>query len=106
MVNSFLGVLAVSTVLGSGALLIDVLLNFLRERSRRRGLNPDEEPFDGTDEAITDLSPDGHVFFEGAVWSADSSVAIPRGGVVRVTRRKGIRLHVEPPATENHESAK
>jgi len=51
-------------------------------------------------EALTDLSPNGKVFFNGTYWDATSnSGVIPRGTRVRVVKMDRLRLFVvRPPA--------
>ncbi len=47
-------------------------------------------------EARTDVQKEGSVYISGEMWTARSPVLIPRGARVRVTRREGFVLDVEP----------
>ena len=49
-----------------------------------------------TGEARTDIRAEGTVYVDGEDWSARSGVLIPAGSKVRVLRREGLVLEVEP----------
>jgi membrane-bound serine protease (ClpP class) len=52
--------------------------------------------------AQTDLQPDGLVHVQGEQWRARAAQPIPQGTRIRVVRREGLTVHVEPvtPANE------
>ncbi|MBN1372998.1 MAG: hypothetical protein JW987_13760 [Anaerolineaceae bacterium] len=49
--------------------------------------------------AKTDLRPQGAIFVGGEQWTANSEEYIPAGSAVRVVRRSGLVLDVEPVST-------
>jgi membrane-bound serine protease (ClpP class) len=50
--------------------------------------------------ATSELAPDGMVFVRGEYWKAVSPRPLPPGTRVRVTAIQGLRLTVEPIATQ------
>jgi membrane-bound ClpP family serine protease len=52
-------------------------------------------------EARTDISTEGSVQINSELWSARSSVPIPSGTKVRVVKREGFILEVEPDSSKN-----
>ena len=52
-------------------------------------------------EARTDIDPDGTVYVNGEEWSARSRTPIAAGARVKVTRRNGLVLEVEPAEETN-----
>lgn len=54
--------------------------------------------------ARTDLRPQGAVYVGGEQWTADAKVYIPAGSQVRVVRRSGLVLDVEPVSISTPES--
>jgi membrane-bound serine protease (ClpP class) len=49
-----------------------------------------------TGQASSDIRGEGTVYVNGEEWSARSKDFIPAGGAVRVVRREGLTLEVEP----------
>ncbi len=54
-----------------------------------------------TGEAVTDIRGEGSVYVQGENWTASARVYIPCGQKVRVRRRRGLILEVEPEAARN-----
>ena len=57
-----------------------------------------ERLFEAEASAVTDLNPEGSVYVLGENWSAIAETPIPAGSRVRVLRREGLVLYVEPAA--------
>ncbi|MCT4589053.1 MAG: NfeD family protein [Carboxylicivirga sp.] len=60
--------------------------------------DPDEEFIDGIGECITNIRPDsdGKVEFKGTTWSASAGTEINMGTKVKIIRKVGLLLEVEP----------
>ena len=84
----------VTSVMACGFLWIAVtkVLESDRMRPRHKLANLSGE----VGEARTDIHSEGTVQIESELWSARSSVLIPEGSKVRVVRREGFILEVEP----------
>ena len=84
----------VTSVMACGFLWIAVtkVLESDRMRPRHKLANLAGE----VGEARTDIHSEGTVQIESELWSARSSVLIPEGSKVRVVRREGFILEVEP----------
>ncbi len=84
---------------GLGSLLLMAMAMIARSRLRRVVIGP--ERIRGTLAEVESWSGDrGVVRFEGEVWEARSSRALPPGARVRVTGREGLVLLVEPLSRE------
>jgi membrane-bound serine protease (ClpP class) len=53
-------------------------------------------------EATTDIYNEGSIQLNSELWSARSQVHIPSGSIVRVVKREGFILEVEPIPPKNH----
>ena len=60
--------------------------------------DPDEEFVDGIGECIANIGPntDGRVEFKGTSWTASADTEISTGSRVRIIRKVGLLLEVEP----------
>ena len=73
----------------------------LAMRARRAKVETGSEGMVGeTGAAITPLTPDGKVFVHGEYWDAVSTTPVDAGGEVRVLAVEGMKLRVEPKATQ------
>lgn len=74
-----------------------VVVVWLAARAHRRPRQGGLDGMIGTvGVAVTALQPEGRVDLRGEYWNAVASVPVPRGGLVRVVRARGLRLEVEP----------
>jgi membrane-bound serine protease (ClpP class) len=88
-----LTILVVPTV--AGAFFIFAAYKVLQARRKRpfmRGMVGDFA------EAVDDISPDkkGFVIYQGEYWKAQSSVPVKRGDKVKIVKKDGALLHIEP----------
>ncbi len=102
------GVLAITVpvliglALVTGALLLWVLVRFIRQRQIRiRG--GQEQLCHARATALYAFDRRGHVRLQGERWRAHSRVPVACGATVTVTRVEGLTLHVEPLAQQPKE---
>jgi len=88
----------------AGALLLWVLMRFIRQRQIpiRGG---QEQLLDARATALYAFDGQGHVRLHGERWRARSRVPIACGEAVAVTRVEGLTLHVAPDAKQPTEGA-
>jgi len=96
------GVLLPSVIIVAGLFILAI---WLAVRAQRRRTVTGQEGLVGeTGEARSDLAPGGTVFVHGEIWHAVSTAPVSRGQPVRVVKVEGLRLLVEPVATEARRS--
>jgi len=85
------------------AVLVSVLATGSIWAFGKRGLAATRRPVRSLDELVgmlgdasTDIQAEGSVYVNGEEWSAHAKVFIPRGSRVRVLRRDGLVIEVEP----------
>ncbi|HNV63778.1 MAG TPA: nodulation protein NfeD [Smithellaceae bacterium] len=61
----------------------------------RRPYSGAEAMTEGEGQAMTDISPEGQVLFQGEYWIARSNVPIPKGSKVKILKVDGLKLTVE-----------
>jgi membrane-bound serine protease (ClpP class) len=85
------------------AALVSILTTGIIWAFGKRGLAATRRPVRSLDElvgmlgdATTDIQAEGSVYVNGEEWSAHAKVFIPRGSRVRILRRDGLVLEIEP----------
>ncbi len=84
----------------TGAFFLLVLGMAVKSR-RRKIVSGSEEMIGAVGYALEDIETQGNVFVHGETWTAQTLKPLKKGAGIRVTKRNGLVLHVEP-LTPNH----
>lgn len=91
-----------SIALVSSALFVVVLVMVFKAR-RRPVVSGQEELIGAAAEVLSDFQGDGIIHLHGENWSAHSETPLQKGQKVRVVKREGLILWVEPTESRNKE---